>query len=416
MRVETAGLTDVGRKRKHNEDALLVDDALGLYVVCDGMGGHAAGEVASRLAIDMVQRVVTDQSMILARWDGTAENGEPVVRLVRHAVEAANAEVHALSRRDKSKTGMGTTLTMMLLKGSTAVMGHVGDSRLYLVRAGTAHQLSEDHSFANEMRRRGMDPAQLGSAHANVITRAVGIQAAVQVDTLLAELLPGDKLLLCSDGLTRYVDDNGELVRALAKDTLDASAQHLVQLANDRGGADNVSVIVVGVSHEVETTGVRRRIADLSLKIETLQAIMLFRDLTLSELYKVLAIVRAESRGLGEDIVREGEAGDSLYAVLEGRCAVIRQGTSIAALRRGAHFGEMSLLSRRPRSATVRTTRPTRLLVMERARFTELVSSEPQLGLKLMWAFAMALSDRLDDVSMQLLAVGDFDEDTSPGG
>lgn len=407
MRVEAVGRTDVGRKREHNEDAILLLPDLGLYVVCDGMGGHAAGEVASGIAVKTAQQVISDNAKLVSGWDGAVESGKAVVRLLRQAVEAANKAIYDLAQRDKSKAGMGTTMTMVLVRGSTAAMAHVGDSRLYLCRAGTVHQLSEDHSFVNEMKRRGMDPSVLGNAYSNVITRAVGIHEAVHADTLLAELIPGDTLLLCSDGLTRYVDNESALARPLSGDDLDAIAAGLIDHANKSGGADNVSTVVIRLVHGEESTLTRQRVADLNLRIETLQEIALFRDLTLSELYKVLAAVRVESHEVGRDIVREGESGDSLYAILDGRCSVIRQDAVLATLRRGSHFGEMTLLSKRPRSATVRTVRATRLLVMERARFSELVSSEPQLGLKLMWAFASALSDRLDDVSMQLLAAGD---------
>lgn len=410
MQVEAVGRSDVGKKREHNEDAILMVPDQGLYVVCDGMGGHAAGEVASNMAVKTAKRMLAEQAKLVNGWDGSVEGGKPIVRLLRQVVEAANQEIYQLAQRDKSKAGMGTTMTMVLIRGSTAAMAHVGDSRLYLCRAGKVHQLSEDHSFVNEMKRRGMDPSALGNAYSNVITRAVGIQPAVHADTLLAELIPDDTLLLCSDGLTRYIDKDSDLARPLAGQDLGAIADALIDHANGHGGADNVSTVVIRLQHANESTVTRQRVADLNLRIETLQEIALFRDLTLGELYKVLAVVRVEAYNEGKDIVREGEAGDSLYAILEGRCSVIRHDAVLATLRRGSHFGEMTLLSQRPRSATVRTTRPSRLLVMDRTRFTELVSSEPQLGLKLMWAFASALSDRLDDVSMQLLASGNQDE------
>ncbi|MFL5445169.1 MAG: PP2C family protein-serine/threonine phosphatase, partial [Myxococcales bacterium] len=203
--------TDIGKKRKQNEDAFLADDALGLYVVADGMGGHAAGEVASAQAVQSIRDALAPCRPILERFAAspTVEVRESISSLMETAIQKACADVFDLSQADADRGGMGTTVVAMLIAGKTAVIGHVGDSRVYLYRKGRAHQLTEDHTIVQEQLKRGLiSRAELATAeNRNVITRAVGIQSSVPVDTLLTDLLPGDLYLLCSDGLWGSIDD-----------------------------------------------------------------------------------------------------------------------------------------------------------------------------------------------------------------
>lgn len=399
MQVQAVGLTDVGRKRAHNEDTLLVREDLGLYLVADGMGGHAAGEVASETAAQAVVRYIEERRSLLERFDEDEAGRDAVIRLVYEAINHASSEVYGLAVGDQGRAGMGTTLTMMLVVGDKGVMGHVGDSRLYLHRGGRLHQLSDDHSYVNELVRRGLMTREAAedSPYANVITRAVGIQSTVQPDTLVFDVLPGDTYLLCSDGLSRYLEDEGELAQILAEEDLGGLPQRLVDLANERGGKDNVTALTVRVDDDAEEA---ERSTEVNLRVDTLRDISLFEHLTMKELLSVMDVLRSESTDEGEVIIREGESGDSLYIVLSGRLEVLRGDKVVAELERGTHVGEMALLNSRPRSATVRTLNPTRLLVMTRQAFTELVRREPDLGVKLLWTFAQVLSHRLDETTL----------------
>ncbi|HEY4220104.1 MAG TPA: cyclic nucleotide-binding domain-containing protein, partial [Myxococcota bacterium] len=316
----------------------------------------------------------------------------------------------------QGKAGMGTTLTMMLVLKNVAVMGHVGDTRLYMRRAGRLHQLSEDHTYINEMVRRGMatlDDLKKGP-YANVITRAVGIQPNVRVDTLLFDLLAGDTFLLCSDGLSKHMDGgNDELSRMLDNDHTESIPQQLVDIANSRGGSDNITAVVLRSEAEDGDEGVdRNRTTEINLKLDTLKDIALFRHLDMGELCKVLNVVRAQQIEKAEVVLREGEPGESLYAILDGKFVVTRGGQAISYLQAGTHFGEMALFNNRPRSATIEALERSRVLVMERARFNELVRKEPQLGVKLLWAFAQVLSLRLDETSVQLYGAVSSERDT----
>jgi protein phosphatase len=245
------GLTDVGRRRTVNEDAYLVDDRLGLYVVADGMGGHAAGEVASREAVETVHGMVSRELGLvdaLTDPDPGSATLRRAQRLVESAVQAATYMVFAIAQNEPDQQGMGTTVSALLLAGTHGLTAQVGDSRIYRVRDGLAEPLTEDHTLVAWQVKQGLisEEEAARSPHRNVITRAVGSREYVQVDTTAFEVQPGDSFVLCSDGLHGYVRDEEipgvvDLGPALA-------TKRFVELANERGGRDNITAVVVDVT------------------------------------------------------------------------------------------------------------------------------------------------------------------------
>ncbi|HLT58793.1 MAG: Stp1/IreP family PP2C-type Ser/Thr phosphatase [Limnochordales bacterium] len=228
--MEVGARTHVGKVRPTNEDGYLIRD--GLLAVADGMGGHRAGEVASGTALAVLREYPFGR-------------GQPAAELAA-AVQAAHARVRELAHRDADLRGMGTTLTAALVAGGRLHVAHVGDSRLYLWRDGRLHQLTADHSVAAELARAGhIDEATARRhPHRHVLTRALGIDAELEVDLAEVPLEPGDGLLLCTDGLSSLADD-GEMLGVLEKAaTAQAAADALVELALARGGTDNVTVVV----------------------------------------------------------------------------------------------------------------------------------------------------------------------------
>ena len=406
MHIEATGKTDVGQKRDHNEDALLVDPNLGLYIVCDGMGGHAAGEVASAHAVKTVQRVLTENLALIeeARKD-KGDARDRLIIAVEGAVNTACSEIFSMATADNGKAGMGTTLVMMLVVGGKGLMAHVGDSRLYMVRAGQIHQLSEDHSYTSEMVKRGKMTREQArtSPYANVITRAVGIQKNVQVDTLMFDMIPGDTFLLCSDGLHGYYDDPNDLADTLSQGDHDKVADALISTANTRGGKDNITALVMrAVADDDDKALEEARATEVNLKLDTLKKIPLFRFLTYQELVKVLNITYLETYEAGTQIIKEGDSGEELYIVLAGRVVVSRQAQEIVELHPGVHFGEMALVDQSPRSATITARDATRLLVVQRRSFYTLIRKEPVLAVKLLWSFVQVLSRRLRETNEAL--------------
>ena len=249
LQVTGHGHTDVGRRRTSNEDAFYLDDRLGLYVVADGMGGHAAGEVASQEAVEtvygMVKRGVKDLGVLVDPLD--EQVARKAQRLLESAIQAATYMVFSIAELDKGKTGMGTTISALLVLGTYAVTGQVGDSRIYQTRGDTVEQLTEDHTLIAWQIKQGLiTPAEAKmSPHRNVITRAVGNREYVEVDTRLVPLRRGDRLLLCSDGLHGYLRDSD--VAPIIALGGEAGVKKFIDLANERGGKDNITAIIVQI-------------------------------------------------------------------------------------------------------------------------------------------------------------------------
>ncbi len=251
MIVAARGQTDVGRKRDHNEDSFLVDEDLGLYLVADGMGGHAGGGTASRIAVQSIRaslQTAREADPDLFTRLGTLEDS-PLREVLREAVETACQRIYQAAQSDPSLAGMGTTVTAAVLAGSNTFVAHVGDSRCYIARKGHIYQVSEDHSLVNEQLKAGaITPEEArNSRFKNIITRSVGFEADVTVDMMGLELEPGDRLVICCDGLSNLVDDE-EILEIVTQTPLEAAPERLIELANDRGGDDNITAIVIQVS------------------------------------------------------------------------------------------------------------------------------------------------------------------------
>src|SRR5579884_2773636 len=250
-RVRFWAATDVGRVRDHNEDNFLVDKKLSLFVVADGMGGHAAGEVASAIAVRTVHEEIRREKELLDDYVNGATGAnkvttKDVVALIEHAVQRACSKIHQEATNDPNKRGMGTTLSALLVLGHQGFIAHVGDSRIYLARGGRTQQVTEDHTVYNELIKRGkLTREQIEKVEKkNAITRAVGVYERVEADTLVIELIAGDQLVLASDGLHGYLETPDELEQPLSLEG-DESVKALVALANERGGKDNITVVVV---------------------------------------------------------------------------------------------------------------------------------------------------------------------------
>lgn len=257
MKIAARGLTDAGRKRDHNEDSFCVDVGLGLLVVADGMGGHAGGGTASRLAIQAIEERVR-----LARSQNHQEDvsgaGEERFELRHALVETVREACHSIFKQaqsDPTLTGMGTTVTAVQVEDGTAFVAHVGDSRCYLTRCERIYQVTEDHSLVNEQLKAGAITAEeaRNSRFKNIITRSVGFEENVQVDAASLVLEVGDHLVICSDGLSNLVHD--EEIRDLVLQVgVDQAPDRLVDLANARGGDDNITVVVARIDGDGKNT------------------------------------------------------------------------------------------------------------------------------------------------------------------
>lgn len=268
MRLSAWPTTDVGRIRSHNEDAYLLDPRLGLYLVADGMGGHAGGAYASQTCVEVFRQVVSRGLASL-----TSDPRDPALvvhELLGAAAAEASARIFDDAEDEPSLHGMGTTLTGMLFYKDHAYIAHVGDSRCYLLRNGTARQLTTDHSWLNEQIEAGLltEEQAAESDLRHIITRSIGFEREVDPDLLTITVSPGDAFLLCSDGMSNYIECD-ELAE-LARDNYYADlSQACTEVALDRGGEDNITVITVLASNDAEgrepVGGTSREVAETLL-------------------------------------------------------------------------------------------------------------------------------------------------------
>jgi serine/threonine protein phosphatase PrpC len=243
LSLEFAAITDIGCRRSNNEDSFGYDGNHQIYVVCDGMGGNAGGEVASAMAV----RTLIESFGSTAAADAGTGDQIPVENRLAHAIYEANRVVREASFENPELDSMGTTLVCACLDGNRIVIGNVGDSRAYLVRNGECVQITQDHSFLDEEVRKGhMTPEMAAASNLqSVITRAIGVGEIVEPDLFAAVLQPEDMLLLASDGLTRYAHTE-EITHAAASETdLTGICSSLIEYAKERGGADNITCILL---------------------------------------------------------------------------------------------------------------------------------------------------------------------------
>jgi len=399
MTVTFSAKTDVGRVRDNNEDNFLVDRKLKLYMVCDGMGGHQGGEVASATAVNVVRETLLKRRDVIDGFEfDDGRYGElDVLALVEDAVHVANQRVFERGQQNPSQRGMGTTLSLLLLIRDTAFVAHVGDTRIYRLRNGELGRLTEDHTLVREMAR-SMNVAEdaIDQRLRNAITRAVGVHAVVEVDARHLRVEPGDRFLLSSDGL------HGVLADATLHDVLEGfddpvtCVDALIERANDAGGPDNITALLVQVSDAPRRSTPEER--------ESLIAIFrqspLFSALSELELRRLAVETERRALGPGEALVGQGRPLDALHVVIEGRARLIRNGVEVATLGRAESFGEDALLDDVLSGYGVRASkdRPLQLAVISPAAFENLRIEAPGVALKVAVAVARALAGRVQEL------------------
>lgn len=274
MKIEFTALTDVGRVRELNEDNFRLLPENDLAVVCDGMGGHAAGEVASELAVETIGDVIADSSQLTDPPDslkldkGFLQSGRKMV----HAIRLASRRIYLKSVRNEEMRGMGTTVVTTLFEGGSVIICHVGDSRVYRFRNGNLEQLTMDHSWVNELinSKQLTEEESKSFVSKNVITRALGTREDVKVDIRQDNTCDGDIYLLCSDGLCGFVSD-GDILAVMSDNglSLDQMAQKLVDMANQAGGEDNITVALARITDHVNCDEIDKNFSRQTVDVES---------------------------------------------------------------------------------------------------------------------------------------------------
>lgn len=392
MIVESASRTDVGRVRGRNEDHLVCVPELRLFVVADGMGGHQGGEEASHHACVAIEEHVRAKAYLLQGFERepVPARRRQILQLLVEAIRSANDRIVLAADQSADLQGMGSTVVVALFAADRAFLAHVGDSRAYLLREGTATLLTEDHSLLFELLRQG----RLTRAQAarfpmkNVVTRALGTRGAVEADVLEVPVLPGDRFLLCSDGLHGYVEDE-RLPRLAGEGPLQAVADRLVAFANAGGGSDNISAVIAEVkSIDGDPTSAREM-------TRRLRGVPLLSGLTAAEILRLVSVAEHRLAAPGDVLVKEGDRSEGLHLLLSGAVEVRRGVLFGARLGPGATFGETSLLEDRPPDASVVALEPSHVAVVGRRAFEVLSAQAPATALRLMRQLARSLSRRL---------------------
>ena len=396
--------TDVGRKRTDNEDNFLIDQELRLFVVADGMGGHASGEVASAMAVHTLRTILSRERDLFEqdRVDDPTWHME-ICMLLEYAVHIACEAIYRKGVQEPEKKGMGTTVVSLLIVGDRGYIAYVGDSRIYLLRGGIVYQLTEDHSLMNELIRQGKITAEAfdDSPYAqfkHAMTRAVGPNESVEVDTLDFDMIPGDAFLLCSDGLYEYLDDT-DISRMLSLTEVKDIPGRLIDMANTRGGKDNITALIIQVPENADGSD---RAAEINFTLDTLKSIPLFASLTYQQLVRIMNLTRIVPFAAGDTLCHEGQDAEALFVVLRGMVELESGGSHVATLSSGSHFGEMALVDTSPRSATATALADGKVLLINREDFFEILRKEAPLAVKLLWAFIQELTNRLRATNQEL--------------
>ena len=406
MQIQFWASTDVGRVREHNEDNFLVDKRLRLFVVCDGMGGHAAGEVASALSVRTVRDVISANRDVIERLDADPDDVQArrgVLDLLERAIHDANSRIYEAGVEDESKRGMGTTCSVLLLSQYRGFIGHVGDSRVYLLRNNNVHQMTEDHSLYNEMVRLGkIKPGeQVNLPNKNAVTRAVGVREFVDVDCTEFETVPGDRFLLCSDGLCGYFTSDGQIAQMMRGDQLKDVTERCIRFAVDSGGKDNITAIMVDVEPPQEEVVQHHEQFDSA--VEVLKSMPYFEYFNQKELQRVLNLTQRIDLEANDLIYDLDEVAQGLFIVLGGRIEIEGPGGElISELQMGDHFGELGFIDARPAEELAVAIETSVVLELPRKRLMELLRGEPELAVKLLWNFLQNFTGRLREVPASL--------------
>jgi serine/threonine protein phosphatase PrpC len=391
-----AAVTHVGNVREHNEDAHYFDADLGLFVVCDGMGGHAAGEVASAIAVQTIKQkwIDADTSEVAEVWlqRGTAIAKKQLIEALRDGVLAAHAAIVAEGVRDPTKQGMGTTLVGAIVVGNELIFAHAGDSRAYIVRDGISMQLTEDHTLLQRLLAAGIDVdvSGDGARFRSMLTNALGIGQECKVSTFVVPLADGDRFMLCSDGISEYVPEN-EVGEVLVKQPSPArAAQKLVDLALERGGGDNATAIVMRVLEAGETPvpAEQRRRDDLSISLCELWT----EKISPQQRLRALRIAIPRDHAVGEKLPAHTLGDRVAWIIVEGEVQIDGEIAGPGAFIYPESLIANAQIPDKDGLATAKTE--VRAVAMRNDDFRELTEDDAELGEALLESLGAIIASR----------------------
>ncbi len=389
----------------------LSKENLGVYALADGSAGYsnprAAAEIAAQSAVRLVER---EQKML--RGDDSEQAYFVDLKVAELALQVANAELHRTARAVADLSGIGASATLLVLFENKAMVSHVGNTALFLIRNDCFHKLSRDHvgqGFSDKDKSEFYDDdCEISSdtSTSSQLVRSLGPHASVDVDTVRFDLLPGDIFFLASPELLKADPELEKLRETLMMGFSDENQfqqriEQFHRLLGENGTDISSSFMAIWAKGELDNIReTERHAAEFRLKLETLSNMVFFANLSLEELIRVVEITALLHCNTGDVLIQEGTYNKKLFVNLDGLLNLSRHGNSIGKLGPGEHVGEMAMLSSAPRSATVQASIPTRVLVIEPELFKDLIQRDPQLGAKLLWNLAQELAKRLEQTNI----------------
>ena len=398
--------TDVGNVKTVNEDSAWALPEQGLFVVADGVSGREAGEVASLTLVREFERRAPALMDKIKERDPLKndEHREELLRDLVELIDDINGVVYQLGQQPEYNGGIATTVVAMLVWQNAAFVAHVGDSRVYLVRNKKIFRITEDHTYAELLKKQhGAQalPERLSKRYSHVLTRSIGSHPRVDVDVIFFDFYAGDRFLLCTDGLTDYLSGQ-ELLQAMITAPTDRVAQDLVMEAKVRGGRDNITAIFIEVedspAHRTQTLPQM----DTLKKVDFLGELVLFRQLTTLELLRVLRVVYEQSYADGDTIVSQGQRSDAIYLIVEGSVRVERGGKTLTTLKTGDHFGELSMFDHTTSTVDVISQGQTLVFAVPHQHFKSMIGEDHALGNKLLWNITYQLANHLTHMNQKV--------------
>jgi protein phosphatase len=377
-----------------------VDPERGIFVVADGVGGSAGGEIASGRLVQHIEESAEDLAEAVRAGNPIfdRDHRERVFSVLLDRIQQANAIIYEEGKEVDPMRPPATTCDVVLLSGQAAFIAHVGDSRVYLLRGSEIFRITEDHTFAEQLRQEEVGDVDMLERYRNVLTRSVGGRPQVDVDALFIDLQPGDHILMCSDGLTDYLS-GAELLDFAQNKRGPGLLDELVSEAKQRGGKDNITVLLVEIEAVAEDTIRDTASFDTLKQVDILGNIALFENLGVRDLLKIMRIVYEVSYTDGQVIDQPVGEDRCMFIVAEGAVELVVDDTVIAQLEKGQHFGELALVSDE-RQTMARAVGETLLLAVPARRFRGIVSEDPAVGNTLLW-------NLLEAAARQIRKMGD---------
>ena len=370
-----------------NIEHVYADNDAGIYIVADGVGEGVAADAAARLFCQTVAGMKRRFSEVMSQPADDREQRRRAVSLIRQAFDKAAERIYGLAERRAGYGGMSAAATVVAMGPTGAVIGHVGDVRCYLMRDGDLRCLTRDHIHDRDTSEGVIRPRPM-------LSRNVGHLPTSQPDTLWLDLAAGDSIAVCSFGLYQSMEHEFLLSR------LQESVDDAARTAHARNDASNMEINAL----VAKMTAINDDAIGTRDKIELMRQVQLFQQLTEQELVRMLRVVYERRLREGEVLCGEGQIGDSMYIVYEGAVEISKMGRHLVTLGPGRHLGEIAFIAGGPRSATATATKPTTVLTFGREDFAQLGREEPQISAKVLWSCALNLSDRIRDLSANVVS------------